>query len=113
MNFDIPDGYGPDIDTSVTDGITKRIAERREYALRGAWMHGYHYVHVFDTPTELTTFEQGNPTVKLPLFVPAYDASHPREYAGRKYNYTYDLKSVPDDVIKAAIDGELQEYTND
>jgi len=101
-----------DISTTAIDKVSNSMlekeAERLEYAVRGAWMAGYPYLHVYE-PNHLSSgLAQQEPqerfTVKLPVYMPAYEKEHLREYADRVYSYTYDLNSVPGHQLKAALD---------
>lgn len=104
-----------EINTEAIDSHTHRvaqaIAEREDYALRGAWMYGYPYVHVFESTGLTDPLGRQEPhdrfTVKLPVYMPAYEKGHPQEYADRTYSHTYDFESIPDRVLKAAMNGEL------
>jgi len=90
--------------TDLSKEIAQRAAQRREKELRGAWRAGYDYLNVFEPG--LTTAPLGEQTpaqkfaIQHPTFVPANNRI-------RHADYAYDIGAVPDDVIKRAIDGEL------
>lgn len=100
--------FDPDLITEITDRLMERIAERREHDLRGAWRAGYDYVHVYRRPAPAL----GRPPLAAGTMlsdpdarVPSNDPPEADRY--RDYKFSYDLTSVPDDVIRRAIRGDL------
>jgi len=94
----------PDIDTlarEATRTATRALAERLEYELRGAWRAGYDYLHVYDDHGEPTPTASEYFTVRQ-YVLPSTRAEPPMP-SDRRYLYTYDIGSVPDDEIRAAI----------
>ena len=80
--------------------------QRLEYELHGAWRAGYTYVHVYDpiptavdeTPTETSSLRQ--------YLLPSHSKRRPNP-PDAIYRYSYDLTSVPDEVIRRAVRGDL------
>lgn len=109
----LPWTTGESIDVEITgvlEDVHHGIAERREYEIRGAWRAGYRYVHVYRPShwdgVPLARRELSEvASVPLDYLEPSDDPT-PRGGPGR-YAYTYDLDSVPDDVLRAAIRGEI------
>ena len=82
------------------DAIRKAAEAHTEYLekeLRGAWRAGYDYLHVYSKPK--TSIEE----LSLVTYVlPSNDA--PPRPPSLTYDVTYDLASVPDDVIRKMIE---------
>lgn len=94
-----------DLATEMADKLARQAARRREQELRGAWRAGYDYLNVYDPG--LSTAPLGNDgslserfVVQEPAFIPS---NRPHSHA----DYAYDIGAVPDDVLKRAIDGEI------
>lgn len=84
---------------------TERIAAREERELRGAWRAGYDRVDVYDEQPE---FGSGVGRVTLTRrYIPRHAGDDRRDPSGWRYAFSYDLENVPDDVLLAAIRGEL------
>ena len=70
-----------------------------EYELRGAWRAGYDYVHVYDEPP---TVDPDQPFTIRQYALPSNGEQPPRP-PELQYRYTYDLTSVSDAELRAAI----------
>ena len=88
-----------EIVTDAADRAAKAFAERIEQELRGAWRAGYDYVHVYD---ELPSGEPGE-TFTLRQYVLPSNGEQPPRPPELQYRHTYDLTSVSDAEIRAAI----------
>ena len=94
------------IDTTIQE-IAAEYTQRLEYELRGAWRAGYEMVHVYEYD-RLAREPIEQFSIKKYLYVGM--KGEPRPDPRRlEYMYSYDLTSVPDDVLKAAVRGELNE----
>lgn len=93
-----------DLMLDSVDDATRRIAEREEYTLRGAWRAGYDYVHVY-RPDTTPPLGRGGLTDTFSLPTNVLDPTNDPEPNGHwgRYLYTYDIGGVPDAEIRAAI----------
>lgn len=85
------------------------LAEHLEYELRGAWRAGYDYLHVYDEPPGQTWgSDDFAEAFTLRQYVyPANDGVPRPDPDDLIYRHSYDLTSVPDDVMRAAVRGDL------
>lgn len=93
---DVTDFCGIELLDDVQRRVTNAHAERLDYHLRGAWRAGYDYVHIYDPIP-------GALGVTMYVY-PSHEPSRP-DPPDLRYRHTYDLTSVPDDVIRRAIAG--------
>lgn len=87
--------------TLIPDTVQETIATREETELRGAWRAGHDRVDVYNQATPL-----GRNPGQFALgraYVPRDDGDPRLDLPGYRYAYSYDLTSVPDDVILDAI----------
>ena len=107
--FDLTDAAEmAEIETTIhtqTERIARKQAERLDRELHGAWRAGYDYVHVYDKiGDELARTDRPDYTVSFKRAVlPTYEGGGRPSPSGYVYRFTYDLTSVPDHVIRAAI----------
>lgn len=104
----ITDIASTDVSIDTSDIVTEAaesMARQMEYELRGAWRAGFDYVHVYDD----ASLGMADPaeTVALTQYVLPSNRQEPPRPTDRIYRYTYDLGSVPDDAIRAAIRGDI------
>jgi len=113
MNSDTPDWLDLDVRTLSLEHSVKSVvqahAERMEYELQGAWRAGYDYLHVYREGGGLARQDLTEQVTLGQYVFPAHSEQPPKPPQLR-YEYTYDLTSVPDHVIRAAVRGELDEY---
>lgn len=86
--------------------VAEAMVERLEYELRGAWRVGYDYLHVYDDPSPLARDGPETFTVSM-YFYPGNEGVPRADPENLVYRYSYDLTSVPDDVLRQAIRGDI------
>ena len=89
--------------TDVINDATAAMTERLDYELRGAWRAGYDYVHVYGEPPGFRSHADVSEQFAVRQYVLPSNQEQPPRPETRQYRYTYDLGSVPDDEIRAAI----------
>lgn len=103
MTSDFTLANAPDDTTDLSDlreELLRAIAERKDYALRGAWRAGYDYVHVYQpiAPGALAREPLDEFTVQADILWPS-NVEEPPGGIGN-YLYTYDLTAVSDAEIR-------------
>lgn len=90
-------------------------SERLERELEGAWRAGFDYLHIYTDDEPALSIDKREPnsdpfayTEMRYVFPTHYE--RPLRPDGVRYLYTYDLSSVPDHILRAAIRGELDDY---
>lgn len=89
--------------------FTEEFAEQMAYELRGAWRAGYDYLHVYDAPGPAGPWDDTELKERLTVrqyVYPSHKGAPRPSPDALVYRYTYDLTSVPDDVIRSVIRGE-------
>lgn len=100
-----------DIAGNLTERLSQQYAERRDRELHGAWRAGYDYLHVYQEPaTHSLAREPLAESFTMSHYVLPSNNQHPTTPDSLEYHHTYDIGSVPDHVIRAAVRGELDEY---
>jgi len=95
-----------DVVRGALESAAEAYAQRMEYELRGAWRAGYDYVHVYEKePAPAPENLSQNLTVRE-YVLPTHGPARP-DPPGCRYRFTYDLASVPDDVIRDVVRGDL------
>ena len=88
--------------SDAVENLAHQVAAREERALRGAWIAGYDYLHVFSSISckgvRLDSF-----SVKR-LYVPANTKRRAGYYDPVTYEYTYDIKNTDDEEILNTLD---------
>jgi len=82
---------------------TREITKRLDYELRGAWRAGYDYVHVYADPPGFRRHTDLSEQFAVTQYILPSNQEQPPRPETRQYRYTYDLASVPDERIRAAI----------
>jgi len=93
----------------IYDNVVREQADRMERELRGAWRAGYDHLHVYDE-VDNKLLGRDTPDMALSLtraVLPGYEGDPRPDPPGYAYRFTYDLTSVPDEEIRAAIRGEV------
>lgn len=93
------------LDTIAGD-VAEKLNERLEKELLGAWRAGYELLHVYEEPQHFT-YEPPEAWTISQYVLPAMKRWHRPEPPGLRYKYSYDLTSVPDEVLRKAQRGEL------
>jgi hypothetical protein len=105
--------------TTVSDELNQRLNdavsslhEQLEKELHGAWRAGYNYLHVYSKNPMFDGLDQTPPVenaVAFTYYVYPSDSANAKalEHNGIQYAYSYDFTTIPDHIVKAAIDGTL------
>lgn len=100
-----------DIAGNATERLSQQYAERMDKELHGAWRAGYDYLHVYQEPqTHSLARESLTESFTMSHYVLPSNNDHPTTPDNLQYSYTYDIGSVPDHVIRAAIRGDISDY---
>jgi len=91
---------GTGIIGEAAEELSRKVAERMDYELRGAWRAGYDYVHVYDTLA--CKGVRLDPFSVQQAVLPS-DDKEPPEPPHYHYKFTYDIAAVDDAEIRAAI----------
>lgn len=89
-------------ETDAINAVFETIAARDERELRAAWRAGYDRLDVYKKSAPLGR-NPGQVTLDR-TYVPRRDVDPRRDPSGWQYAFSYDLTSVPDDVIRDALD---------
>jgi len=87
--------------------------ERLEKELFGAWRAGYDYLHIYaDEPEPLGREPLANATVLGTRYVIPSRNREPmlRDHSGIQYLHTYNFETIPDHVMRAAWNDDLEKY---
>jgi len=90
--------------SNLIDDAAASMNEQIEKEVRGAWRAGYDYVHVYgDHPQKSLARGDLSETFTMTMYVLPTNQEQPPRPDTRQYRYTFDLDSVPDDVIREMI----------
>jgi hypothetical protein len=100
------------LESLVTDAVDA-WNERLEKELFAAWRAGYDYLHIYrDEPEPLGREPLENTTVLGTRYVIPSRNREPmlRDHSGIQYLHTYDFETIPDHVMRAAWNDNLEKY---
>lgn len=100
------------VESVVTDAVDA-WHDRLETELFGAWRAGYDYLHIYaDEPQPLGREPLENATVFGGRYVVPSRNREPtlRDHSGIQYLHTYDFETIPDHVMRAAWNDDLDKY---
>ena len=85
------------------ESAMEQFNEQLEKDLIGAWRAGYNYLHIYSEPQTHSLGEHGVESFTMTQYtLPSYTKERP-DPERLDYSYTYDLTSVPDEVVMNAI----------
>lgn len=85
-------------------GAMEEYNQRLEYELRGAWMAGFDYVHIYrETEEPIGPGTELSQALTFRRWVFPTNLRNPPDPPEREYEHTYDLAEADDDAIREAM----------
>lgn len=84
------------------ENAVRETQQEMEREIHGAWRAGYNYVHVY---RPIVNLARADPTEQFTLTQYTLPSNYPPIHPdGLQYEYSFDLSSVPDDVVREMIE---------